>query len=79
MKQVDFKGADHLTKLNRDSKAYNKLIEPVPWTKVELHGFGFDEDNIHKPLREEEAALQRPYIRVHLTHYNQYLARKEST
>jgi hypothetical protein len=40
---------------------YNKLVEPVLWERIELHRHSFHEHYALKPLRHEEAAMQRPY------------------
>ncbi|KAF2682797.1 hypothetical protein K458DRAFT_488529 [Lentithecium fluviatile CBS 122367] len=50
-----------LAQLARVSSQYHSLIEPVLWTHVELHRFSLHEDLAFRPLREQEAALQRPY------------------
>lgn len=55
-----------LAQLMRVSHQFNKVIEPILWTKIELHRFSFHEDYALKDLRQEEAALQRPYQRPYL-------------
>ncbi|KAF2253211.1 hypothetical protein BU26DRAFT_515585 [Trematosphaeria pertusa] len=52
-----------LAQLMRVSHRLHQLIEPVVWTKIELHRFSFHEDNALVQLRQGEAALQRPYRR----------------
>ncbi|KAF2707477.1 hypothetical protein K504DRAFT_457968 [Pleomassaria siparia CBS 279.74] len=50
-----------LALLSRVSKHFQAIIEPILWTKVELHSPSFHEHYIHKELQETEKALHRPY------------------
>lgn len=50
-----------LAVLMRVSHGFNALVEPLLWTRIEFHGVNFHEHYIHKQLRDEEFARQRPY------------------
>ena len=50
-----------MTQLMRVSTQYNKLMEPILWSKIELHRYWFHEHYTFRSLRAEEAASQRPY------------------
>jgi hypothetical protein len=45
----------------RLSRHFQGIVEPVLWTKIEFHSPLFHEHYVHKQLREEQVALQRPY------------------
>jgi hypothetical protein len=50
-----------LTLLARSSRQLQAVVEPILWTKIEFHSQSFHEYHVHKQLKEEEEALQRPY------------------
>ncbi|KAF2186922.1 hypothetical protein K469DRAFT_705452 [Zopfia rhizophila CBS 207.26] len=50
-----------LTVLTRVSRKFHEIIQPLLWTKIELHRPSFHEDYAHKELRGEEEAMNRPY------------------
>jgi hypothetical protein len=51
---------DDLAIVARLSRYFQGIVEPVLWTKIEFHSPLFHEHYIHKQLREEQVALQRP-------------------
>lgn len=64
---VSFLRHQDLVLLSCVSRNFQKTIEPVLWSKIELHRPLFHEDYAHKVLRENEAVLERFY---HYPHEN---------
>jgi hypothetical protein len=58
---LNFLDHDDLARLAAVSKQYQEVVEPFLWRKLEVHPPFHHETVVHTLLRDEEAALKRPY------------------